>query len=41
MPPPLSRGYKWELLGLLFLAYFFYFADRAIFGVVLSAIRAD
>jgi MFS family permease len=37
----LHRHYKWELLGLLFLAFFFYFADRAIFGVVLSSIRAE
>jgi len=41
MTPHLHKHYKWELLGLLFLAFFFYFADRAIFGVVLSAVRAD
>lgn len=33
--------YKWELLGLLFCAYFFHQGDRAIFGVVLGAIKAD
>ena len=37
----LGRHYKWELLGLLFLAYFFHQGDRAIFGVVLSSIKAD
>lgn len=42
-PPmrPLHNNYKWELLGLLFCAYFFYYADRAIFGVVISSIKAD
>lgn len=33
--------YKWELLILLCLAFFFHQGDRAIFGVVLSQIRAD
>ena len=33
--------YKWELLGLLFLAFFLNQGDRAIFGVVLSAIKTD
>ncbi len=33
--------YKWELLALLCLAFFFHQCDRAIFGVTLSAIRAD
>jgi MFS transporter, Spinster family, sphingosine-1-phosphate transporter len=33
--------YRWELLALLFCAFFFHQADRAIFGVVLPAIRAD
>lgn len=33
--------YKWELLALLSLAFFFHQGDRAIFGVVLSQIRAD
>jgi len=33
--------YKWELLALLFCAFFFHQGDRAIFGVVLSAIKAD
>jgi MFS family permease len=35
------RHYKWELLGLLFLAYFFHQGDRAIFGIVLSKIRGE
>jgi sugar phosphate permease len=35
------RHYKWELLGLLFLAYFFHQGDRAIFGIVLSQIRGE
>jgi MFS family permease len=35
------RHYKWELLGLLFLAYFFHQGDRAIFGIVLSSIKGD
>lgn len=35
------RYYKWELLILLFLAYFFHQADRAIFGVVTADIRSD
>ncbi|MDR0902199.1 MAG: MFS transporter [Opitutaceae bacterium] len=38
---PLHARYKWELLGLLCLAYFFHQGDRAIFGVVLPQIRAD
>jgi len=37
----LGRHYKWELLALLFLAYFFHQGDRAIFGIVLSRIRTD
>jgi len=36
-----DRRYRWELLALLFGAYFFHQADRAIFGVVLPAIKAD
>jgi MFS family permease len=39
--PVLGRHYKWELLALLFLAYFFHQGDRAIFGIVLSSIKAD
>lgn len=35
------RYYKWELLGLLCLAFFFHQGDRAIFGVVLPQIRQD
>ena len=38
---PPTKHYKWELLGLLFLAYFFHQGDRAIFGIVLSSIKAD
>mgnify|MGYP003734680525 CR=1 FL=1 len=38
---PTARHYKWELLALLCLAFFFHQGDRAIFGVVLSSIRAD
>ncbi|MDR0901184.1 MAG: MFS transporter [Opitutaceae bacterium] len=45
MPPktqkPLHARYKWELLALLCLAFFFHQGDRAIFGVVLPQIRAD
>lgn len=33
--------YKWELLALLCCAFFFHQGDRAIFGVVLSAIKTD
>lgn len=33
--------YKWELLFWLCLAFFFHQGDRAIFGVVISEIRAD
>lgn len=33
--------YKWELLALLFCTFFFHQGDRAIFGVVLSAIKTD
>lgn len=33
--------YKWELVALLCFAFFFHQGDRAIFGVVLSQIRAD
>ena len=39
--PTLHRHYKWELLALLCCAFFLHQADRAIFGVVLSAIQAD
>lgn len=38
---PVRAGYKWELLALLFCAFFFHQGDRAIYGVVLSAIKAD
>lgn len=40
MPGP-HRHYKWELLLLLFWAFFFYYADRAIFGVVVGEIKKD
>jgi MFS family permease len=46
-PTPLARPalpwlpYPWELLALLWLAFFFNQADRQIFGVVLTSIRAD
>ena len=33
--------YRWELLALLCCAFFFHQGDRAIFGVVLSAIKTD
>jgi len=33
--------YQWELLALLFCAFFFHQGDRAIFGVVLPAIKPD
>jgi len=36
-----ERRYKWELLGLLCLAFFFHQGDRAIFGVVATEIQAD
>ncbi|MBR5626976.1 MAG: MFS transporter [Thermoguttaceae bacterium] len=35
------RYYRWELLVLLFLAYFFHQADRAIFGIVTAEIKKD
>lgn len=34
-------NYKWELLALLCCAFFFHQGDRAIFGVVLGAIKTD
>jgi MFS family permease len=37
----LNKYYKWELLALLCCAYFLHQADRAVFGVVLSAIQKD
>lgn len=33
--------YKWELLALLFCAFFFHQGDRAIYGVVLPEIQAE
>ena len=35
------RKYKWELLGLLCLAFFFHQGDRAIYGVVATEIERD
>lgn len=37
----LHRYYKWELLLLLCLAFFFHQGDRAIYGVVIPGIRAE
>lgn len=36
-----GKGYKWELLALLWLAFFLNQADRQIFSVVLPLIRED
>lgn len=38
---PISPFYRWELLALLFLAYFFHQSDRAIYGVVASSIKSE
>jgi MFS family permease len=38
---PLAHSYKWELLLLLSLAFFFHQGDRAIYGVVAKKIQAD
>ena len=35
------RSYRWELLAMLFFAFFFHQGDRALFGVVLPAIKTD
>lgn len=35
------RYYRWELLLLLSLAFFFHQADRALFGILLKPIQAD
>lgn len=40
-PRALRPRYKWELLALLCCAFFFHQGDRAIYGVVLPAVRAD
>ncbi|MBU4459527.1 MAG: MFS transporter, partial [Verrucomicrobia bacterium] len=40
-PAPGRPRYKWELIALLFFAFFFHQGDRAIYGVVLSAIKTD
>jgi len=39
--PPYRWSYRWELLALLSCAFFFHQADRAIFGVLLTSIKAD
>ncbi|MDO5309017.1 MAG: MFS transporter [Planctomycetia bacterium] len=36
----IAPWYRWELLVLLFLAYFFHQSDRAIFGVVSNSIKS-
>ena len=36
-----KKGYKWEVLSLLWLAYFLNQADRQIFSVVLPLVRED
>ncbi|MDR1269264.1 MAG: MFS transporter [Planctomycetaceae bacterium] len=41
MPKEPSRFYRWELLFLLFCAYFLHQADRAIFGVLLPSIKSE
>lgn len=38
---PVSKGYKWELLALLWIAFFLNQADRQIFPVVLPLIKAE
>ncbi|MBN2296453.1 MAG: MFS transporter [Pirellulales bacterium] len=40
-PSAPNQFYRWELLGFLVLAFFFHQGDRAIFGVVLPAIKSD
>ncbi|MCL2625154.1 MAG: hypothetical protein FWD31_15955, partial [Planctomycetaceae bacterium] len=37
----LAMKYKWELIALLWLAYFFNQADRAIYNVVLPQLKVD
>jgi len=39
--PKVRNSYKWELLALLCLAFFFNQGDRAIFGVVLPSVKAE
>lgn len=41
MSPCPPRWYKWELIGLLWLAYFFNQADRQVYGVVLKPLSAE
>lgn len=43
-PPVLKKippSYRWELMALLFLAYFFHQADRAIYGVVATSLQNE
>ncbi len=43
-PPALQKispMYRWELMALLFLAYFFHQADRAIYGVVAASLKQE
>ncbi|MGW8257010.1 MAG: MFS transporter [Thermoguttaceae bacterium] len=40
-PRSLHRFYRWELLALLFWAFFFHQGDRAVFGVVLPQVKTD
>lgn len=37
----ISSHYRWELLLLLFLAYFFHQSDRAIYGIVATSIQDE
>ena len=37
----LPSWYRWELLAILFLAYFFHQSDRAIYGVVANSIKDE
>jgi MFS family permease len=40
-PKPVSRWFKWEIVALLWFAFFLNQADRQIFGVTLPLIRAE
>lgn len=37
----ISPSYRWELMVLLFLAYFFHQADRAIYGIVAASLQSE
>lgn len=41
MKKPIHIPYKWEMILLLWLAFFFNQADRQIFNVVLPAVRGE